>query len=384
LLSPEVFLQQYYIQDEQQLVEICQQLAQSPILAIDTEFVRTRTYYPKLGLLQVCNGEILALIDPVAIADLSPFWQLLANKNIRKVLHACSEDLEVFLRANCKPENLIDSQIMMAFLGHGLSMGYAAMIKHFTEVELDKSESRTDWLKRPLTERQLAYAQADVDYLMQVYPEIVEQLTQKQLLEHAFEETNKLINKKFTAPNEELLYLEVKQSWRLNAQQLNRLKHLAKWRYNQAKQRDLPLNFVVKEATLVALAQRDITNVGAMANIDGIDILDVRHQGKAMLAILRQAANDDANQYPTVIARLDQYPSYKGIYKQVKNFINEVAGKTGLTIEILASKKQINKFLSWHFNINNAKQCATDVDFLQGWRFELFGETLQKLAEQEF
>ena len=109
-------MQQLYIQDQASLEHLCQQLALAEVLTIDTEFVRTRTYYPNLGLLQVCDGKTAALIDPLAVDDLAPFWQLLTNANIRKVLHACSEDLEVFLScANCQPVNVIDSQIMMAF-----------------------------------------------------------------------------------------------------------------------------------------------------------------------------------------------------------------------------------------------------------------------------
>ena len=377
-------MQKLYIQDPQQLKEICHKLSKSSVLAIDTEFVRTRTYYPKLGLLQISDGKLLALIDPVALTDLAPFWALLTDPSICKVLHACSEDLEVFLQGHCKPINLIDSQIMMAFLGHGLSMGYAAMVKHFTDVELDKSESRTDWLKRPLTDKQLTYAEADVEYLIEIYPQVVELLIEKQLLDNAFEESAKLIEKKFKVIDEERLYLNIKQSWRLTRAQLNNLKFLAKWRYNLAKKRDLPLNFVVKEQTLILLAQYNPNNVGAMANINDIDILDVRHQGKAMLTVLQQAANNAQEQYPLPIVRLDQYPGYKGLYKKVKNFIAEVAEKTGLAIEILASKKQINKFLSWHFNLNNAQKNQQEVDFLQGWRFELFGQALQKLAQEQF
>ena len=162
-------LEKIYVENAQQLHQICQSYSQAPVLAIDTEFVRTRTLYAKLGLIQINDGKTLALIDPVAITDLTPVWQLMENPNIEKVLHACSEDLEVFLTAgNCRPVNLIDSQIIMAFLGHGLSMGYAAMIAHYTDIELDKSESRTDWMKRPLTEKQLKYAQADVEHLFKI------------------------------------------------------------------------------------------------------------------------------------------------------------------------------------------------------------------------
>lgn len=374
-----------YVQDHQTLVELCQQLAKSKVLAIDTEFVRTRTLYPKLGLLQVNDGKHLALIDPVAIDDLSPFWQLLSDGNICKVLHACSEDLEVFLTAgNCKPVNLIDSQIMMSFLGHGLSMGYAAMIQHFTGIELDKSESRTDWIKRPLTDRQLTYAQADVEYLFQVYPEILEQLISSGWLDAAKQETQMMIERKFTPVDDNALYRNVKMNWKLNPKQLNALKYLAAWRYQRAKQRDLPLGFVVKDNTLMAVAQSNPENVGMMTGLEGAETLDIRHQGKAMMSVLKQANVVDAVNYPKKIARLDEYQGYKQIFKSVKSFIVAEAEASGLAIENLASKKQINQFLTVHFKLNVDDLSLTNVDVLQGWRLPLFGENLQKFADNGF
>ncbi len=204
-------MQYQLVEDFLSLQNLCQQYSKASVLAIDTEFVRTRTLYPKLGLLQIFDGEQLALIDPVAIDDLSPFWQLLTNENIIKVLHACSEDLEVFLTsANCKPVNLIDSQIMMSFLGHGLSMGYAAMVEHFIGIKLDKSESRTDWMKRPLSLNQLNYASADVEHLFNIYPKLVAQTEQAGWLNYDKQENQLLIERKFNLMNEEQLYCQVK------------------------------------------------------------------------------------------------------------------------------------------------------------------------------
>jgi len=375
----------HYVQDQPALLAICQEYAQAELLAIDTEFVRTRTLYPKLGLLQVSDGKQLALIDPVIVEDLSPFWQLLTNKNITKVLHACSEDLEVFLNcANCKPENLIDSQIMMSFLGHGLSMGYAAMVKHYTGIELDKSESRTDWTKRPLTESQLNYAAADVEYLFEIYPRILEDITRAGWLDAAKQETQLLIERKYSPVDENQLYLNVKMSWRLSPVQLNLLKHLAIWRFQQAQKRDLPLGFIAKDNTLFALAQRNPKSVGAMASLEGVELLDVRHKGKAMLAVLKQANAVKAEDFPEKIKRLDEYPGYKQIFKKVKNFISDIADETGLGAENLASKKQINQFLSAYFNINQTSSLTNGVDILTGWRLELFGSRLQEFADNDF
>lgn len=387
-------MQYQLIEDEISLQKLCQQYNKAEVLAIDTEFVRTRTLYPKLGLLQIFDGKQLALIDPIAIDDLSPFWQLLTNENIVKVLHACSEDLEVFLTsANCKPVNLIDSQIMMSFLGHGLSMGYAAMVTHFTGIELDKSESRTDWTKRPLTQKQLDYASADVEYLFQLYPKLLTEIEQLGRLEYAKQETQLLIERKFTPIDENNLYRQMKMAYRLNAKQLNTLQHLARWRYQQAKKRDLPIGFVAKDHTLMAIAQHNPQSLDVMNKIQGAELLDIRHKGKAMLSIVKLALQTSENDYPQKINRLDEYPGYKQIFKTVKAFIVAIAEKNSLAIENLASKKQINQFLTWHFDVNNVRTLATEssceatasnVDFLIGWRNELFGQTLKAFAERDF
>jgi ribonuclease D len=373
------------IENQIELNELCEQLSLAKVLAIDTEFVRTRTLYAKLGLLQVSDGKQIALIDPLAIADLSPFWQLLTNASITKVLHAGSEDLEVFLTTgNCKPVNLIDSQIMMSFLGHGLSIGYAAMVKHFFEIELDKSESRTDWTKRPLTSRQLTYAGADVEYLFSLYPKLLVQLNQAGFLENAQQETQSLIDKKFTPIDDSQLYRNIKMNWRLNPKQLNSLKYLCQWRYHQAKTRDLPLGFVAKDTTLMALAQSNPDTINTMQQLEGIEKIDVRHQGKAMLVVLKQANQESADSYPESIMRLDEYPGYKQIFKQVKAFITEQSELHKVPLECLASKKQINQFLSWHFNINKAKELNHVVELLVGWRETLIGDALLSFAHNEF
>lgn len=373
------------IEDQNSLNNLCEQLAKAKVLAIDTEFVRTRTLYAKLGLLQVCDGEQLALIDPLAIDDLSPFWALLTNESITKVLHACSEDLEVFLTAgDCKPVNLIDSQIMMSFLGHGLSLGYAAMVKHYTDIELDKSESRTDWTKRPLTEKQLNYASADVDHLFSIYPRLLAELTEAGFLAYAQIETQSMIEKKFTPIIESEMYLNIKMSWRLNPKQLNSLKYLASWRFQQAKKRDLPIGFVAKDHTLMALAQSNPNSVSAMLALEGAEALDIRHKGKAMLAVLAQAEKAEVSSYPEKVNRLDEYPGYKQIFKKVKAFLITASEQNGLAIENVASKKQINQFLTWQFDLNGARNSTAKVELITDWRNELFGQALLDFAQQGF
>ncbi|XQW83694.1 ribonuclease D [Thalassotalea piscium] len=378
-------MQKQYINEQDDLVQLCQRLERSDVIMVDTEFVRTRTLYPKLGLLQVCNGEYLALIDPIAVDDLAPFWALIADESIEKVIHACSEDLEVFLtQANCRPKNLLDSQIMMSFLGHGLSLGYAAMVEHFLGITLDKSDSRTDWMKRPLSDSQISYAQADVEFLYQLYPQLKSQLQSTPWFEAAKQETELMIERKFTPIDPSQLYRNIKMSWRLNAQQLNLLKYLAIWRFEQAQKRDMPIGFIAKDVTLIGLAKANPKSLSAMASIEGVDRLDIRHKGKAMLAVLTMANDVDESDYPEKIIRLDEYPGYKQIFKKIKTFIADVAEKNQLTPENLASKKQINQFLTWHFKLSGECIAQEHVDILRNWRFDLFGEQLLSLSKDNF
>jgi len=374
-----------YIDTQPALNNLCEALNQSALLAVDTEFVRTRTLFPKLGLLQVNDGKSIALIDPIAVEDLTPFWQILSNENICKVLHACSEDLEVFLNnTDEKPQNIVDTQIMMSFLGHGLSMGYAAMIKHFTDIELDKSESRTDWTKRPLTEKQLTYAAADVDHLFNVFPKIQQAIEASGWLVAAQQETQRLIDKKYTPVDDETLYKQIKFAWKLNPKQLNLLKALAQWRYQQAKKRDLPIGFIAKDHTLVGVAKFNPKSINAMLQIEGVEMLDVKHKGKAMLTVLKHAEELSEQQYPDKIIRLDDYPGYKQAFKKVKNLVAKTSASSGQSPENLASKKQINQFLSWHYKHASAAEKALNVDVLQGWRADLMGEALNQLSKANF
>ncbi len=197
-----------------------------------------------------------------------------------------------------------------------------------------------------------------------------------------------LIERKFTPINEEQLYRQVKLAWRLNAKQMNNLQHLVKWRYQQAKMRDLPLGFVVKEHTLMAVAANNPQSLSAMSKLDGAEVLDIRHKGKAMLAVLKQASQVNEADYPQKIQRLDEYPGYKQTFKSVKSFINSLSEKHDLAIENLASKKQINQFLTWYYDLNEAKKLSSDTgaypDILTAWRNELFGQALQKFADNGF
>lgn len=239
-----------WIRDDASLAQQCREWRTQPYLALDTEFMRVDTFYPAAGLVQVGDGRQEWLIDPLLIQDWSPFAELLEDERVVKVLHACSEDLEVFLRlTGSLPVPLFDTQLAAAYLGMAHSMGYSKLVKEVLDIDLPKDETRSDWLQRPLTEMQMRYAADDVQHLAQVYLALDARLSEEKrawLLEDGAELVANLCRE--SDPRE--AYREVKLGWRLRPQQLAVLRELCAWREEQARLRNRPRNHVLRERTL--------------------------------------------------------------------------------------------------------------------------------------
>lgn len=358
------------------LEQVCLQAREADVVMLDTEFVRTRTYYPQLGLIQLFDGETLSLIDPVALDEMTPFVDLLKDTSVLKVLHACGEDLEVFQNAfGCTPTPMVDTQIMAAFLGHGLSTGFAALVSEFVGVDLDKSESRTDWLARPLSQKQLDYAAADVYYLLPMYNKLLDKVTEAGWWDAAKQESALQVAKRIRPSEPEKAYLDIKGAWQLKPNQLAILKPLATWRLKEAIKRDLALNFVFKEQDLWAVARFALKNPKDMEK-EGFDIRSVRRHGAKLSSIVKLAEHTPEEEYPAVVERLMDFPGYKQIFKVLKDEVKLASEKSGLATEFLASKKQLNQMLSWVWKHKRNPEKLPDV--MQGWRLELLGVHLDK------
>ncbi|RIC42311.1 ribonuclease D, partial [Escherichia coli] len=210
------------------LASLCEAVRAFPAIALDTEFVRTRTYYPQLGLIQLFDGEHLALIDPLGITDWSPLKAILRDPSITKFLHAGSEDLEVFLNVFGElPQPLIDTQILAAFCGRPMSWGFASMVEEYSGVTLDKSESRTDWLARPLTERQCEYAAADVWYLLPITAKLMVETEASGWLPAALDECRLMQMRRQEVVAPEDAWRDITNAWQLRTRQLACLQLLA-------------------------------------------------------------------------------------------------------------------------------------------------------------
>ncbi|MCA2015506.1 ribonuclease D [Vibrio tritonius] len=362
-----------------ELERICAAARETDVVMLDTEFVRVRTYYPQLGLIQLYDGENASLIDPLAITDMTPFVALLKDTAVLKVLHACGEDIEVFFNEfGCVPTPMVDTQIMAAFLGYGLSTGFAALVKEFVGVELDKSESRTDWLARPLTAKQLDYAAADVFYLMPIYDALRTKVEQAGWLEAAWQESELQCIKRTRVTDPEKAYLDVKGAWQLTPKELAALKPLATWRHQEAIKRNLALNFVLRENEMLSIARELLRTPKAMEEA-GVDAHAIRRHGAKLAAIVKDSLTIPADEYPEAIVPLMDYPGYKQLFKQLKDIVKAAAESKGLASEFVASKKQINQLLSWVWK--KERDPAKLPDVMQGWRLALVGDKLNQKVQ---
>ena len=250
------------------LAQCCQHALAQPVIALDTEFVRTRTFYPALGLVQLYDGQQTSLIDPLTITQWQPFIELLTAPNVMKLLHAGSEDLEIFWHEfGVVPTPFVDTQIAASFSGYPLSTGYAKLVFDKLGIELDKSETCTDWIARPLSQQQCYYAAADVYYLLPMATQLLADVDTADRLAAVKEESAALAEKRSQTQDVELAYLDIKNAWQLEGQQLVALQKLATWRVNYAKRKNLALNFVVREENLFAVAQKLPSDAAELAEL---------------------------------------------------------------------------------------------------------------------
>lgn len=365
-----------WIDTNEQLAAVCEEAKKANAIALDTEFIRTRTYYPILGLIQLYDGKQVSLIDPTTISDFSPFVSLLADKNTVKVLHACSEDLEAFEHQFKQlPEPMLDTQIMAGFAGIGISMGFAKLVSHYLEIELDKGASRTDWLARPLTNEQLQYAAADVWYLLPIYEKLSGVLEKSNWLNAVKEECETISAKIKRSEDKTKAYKNIANAWRLNQQELAILQVLAKWRIDEAEKRDLALNFVVKEANLFQIAKIQPKHTSQL--LEFMHPNEVRIHGKKILWLVEQGKAVQPELYPKLIKRLIDEKGYKYNMQLMLQKLAEIR-PLDLAPELVASKRQLNQLFKWFIDGRSQEKMP---ELLIGWR-KLFGEQLLSVLLQ--
>lgn len=362
----------HYIDDSPGLERVAAACREVPAVAIDTEFARTSTYYPIVGLIQIFDGKDCFLIDPLAIDDLTPLADILKDEKILKVFHACSEDLEVFSYAlNAMPRPVFDSQIACAALGIGFSVGYQAMVEHFLSITVPKDQTRSDWLARPLTTEQLDYAALDVVHLLEIYEMQMDMLDRRGRLEWVEAEAQMLGQDIPTQAPPDNWYLKVKGLWQLSRSQLNLLKVLCSWRETAARDLDLPRNRVVDQKALLAIVKDGLTTRQALQSTAGMTSKQVRKYGDQILQLQEEANLIPESDYPPLVTRADAPINNKKL-KRLKEVVEQQAKSLEVSPELLTKRRHLEKLIR---SEDNAGRYHLPEE-LGGWRQAVIGDLL--------
>lgn len=361
-----------YVASDAQLSEALDALGDAGDIAIDTEFMRRNTYYPEIALLQMCTDDHAWLVDPLKIQDLDSLRALLIDPARYKVLHSCSEDLEVFRHwLGVLPTPLIDTQRAAALLGESFGLGYRALVETLVGVELEKGETRSDWLKRPLTDSQCHYAAQDVLQLVPAWSDLCTRAEAQGrmgwILEEGEDALRSLIDRDTNS------YRRVKSSGRLDRRQLETLRRLCDWREARARQVDKPRGWIVDDKACVAIAQAKPADYEALAALDVLPSSVLRRQGEALVACVAEAQKtDDADLPAAPLGSLGG--AQRDLLKQLRKASRVRAEALAVAPEILLSGADMELL------IHEAQGKAIEAPKRwQGWRREAIVEPLREL-----
>ncbi|MBN9089226.1 MAG: ribonuclease D [Reyranella sp.] len=357
----------------EELAAFCKPLAKAEFIAVDTEFMRERTYWPKLCLAQVAGPEEAAAIDALADGiDLSPLDELMANPNVLKVFHAARQDLEIFyLRMNKVPEPLFDTQVAAMVCGHGEAASYESLATKLAKARIDKSSRFTDWSRRPLSERQITYAISDVTHLRVVYEALKRQL----------EKTGRFswIAEEMAVLNEPGTYrADPEQAWRrlkprgASPRLLGTLKEVAAWRERTAQRIDIPRQRLLRDEQLLEIASHSPKSIEELALTRGLGRgFAEGWQGREILDAIDKARKLPEAQLPNRERPPEQLRAPGAVVDLLRTLLRLKAEQADVAARLVASADEIDRLAAG----------KRDLHVLHGWRNEIFGKDAVALLE---
>lgn len=367
-----------WVTETAELERLCERWSQQAAIAVDTEFMRSTTFFPIAALFQVGDGQGCYLLDPLSIDDFSAFTAIMTNPEVTKVLHSCSEDMEVFQTfLGITPSPVFDTQLAAAIAGKGFSLGYARLVEVMLGMEVPKSETRSDWLQRPLSQPQLQYAALDVAYLLVVYGLLLKQLKESDRLSWVEADCADLVAQAEQGIDYDQMYLKIKSAWKLNRPQLATLQALTAWREEQARERDIPRNRLIKERALWDMARYQPTELKQIAGLEGMTARTLNADGEHLLAIIAEQRQKPVAECPERLPK-PLPPEQGGLMKALKQYTRETADKLVIAPEVLVRKKDYEDLI--RSGMENRDYSLNDR--LSGWRREVVGQGLLEIARQ--
>ena len=360
----------------QELAAFCSAHADTEFVTVDTEFMRERTYWPKLCLVQLGGPEQIVAVDPLAKdIDLTPMFELMANPKVMKVFHAARQDVEIFFNLTGKvPTPMFDSQVAAMVCGFGDSASYETLAGQLAGAKVDKSSRFTDWSNRPLTEKQIEYALGDVSHLRKVYVKLRERLEKTGRAEWVREEMEELTASSTYNVDPQEIWRRFK--WRADKPRLRAiLRELAAWREREAQRLNVPRNRVVRDEALMEIAYHPPANGHDLSRIRGLSTgFGDSRQGKEILEAVARANALPIEQCPTGDARRILPNGIGPVMDLLKVLLKQVCEEHDVASKLIANVDDLESI---------AADDNADVPALQGWRLELFGNLALALKRGE-
>ncbi len=361
------------ITEQSALKEFCASLKGCEFITVDTEFLREKTYYPKLCLIQIGDPEgRAAAIDPIDTdLDLAPVFDLLFDEGILKIFHAARQDLEIFFNLTGKVVHpFFDTQIAAMVCGYGDSIGYEALVNNITGGSLDKSVQYTNWAHRPLSKKQIDYALGDVTHLVKIYQHLAAELEKRGRVSWVFEEEAILEDPATYDVDHDAMWTKIKVK-SPKPKTLAVLRALAAWREKRAQDKDIPRSWVMRDETLADMAAQmpgDVKGLKKIRNMSGE--LAEGHVGKALLKIIGEAQETSSDEWPNKRKRVPLSASASARVEMLKLLLKLQSAEHGVASKLIASADDLEAL---------AQDENADVAATKGWRAKVFGDEAKEM-----
>lgn len=363
-----------YIDNPDALSELCERLAGAPWLALDTEFIRERTYHARLCLVQIASPDLIACIDPLALPNLDALRPILQAPETVKILHAAHQDLEIFYQLNgIVPTPVFDTQIAAALLGLGEQIGYGRLVSDMVGIDLEKGHARTDWAQRPLEPEQIRYAADDVRYLGEIYIAHRERLDALGRGDWLQEDFLRLSDPASYVVDPQAQWTRLRGIQHLHGRQLCAAQALAAWREEQARNANRPRRWMLADDVLVDLARRMPRDRTALARIRGLPERALERHGAVILDLLNRARERPESECPRPAERIILSPMQEALADLLMATLRLEAERQAISPAMLATRRELERLAKGDH----------DLPVLRGWRARLVGDTLRAVSSGE-
>jgi ribonuclease D len=364
-----------YVKTKEQLAVLCEQVKKATWLALDTEFLREKTYYSKFCLLQIATPEWVVCVDPLELPHLNDLFETISSPDIVKVFHSCHQDLEIFYQLTGKvPGPIFDTQVAAPLLGYQDNPGYAMLVSSLLNVNLNKAHTRADWSKRPLSEAEIQYAADDVIYLCQIYQIMLKKLAALGRSDWLKQDFIELENPNNYQVLPRQAWLKIRGKNKLTAKQLSIVQALAEWRETTAQMENRPKTWLLRDELIFDIAKLQPETVTDLSGIRNINERTVSRYGQKLCEIISEAKNKEPTPSKEKDRAVKKSQQHEAILDILTALVRVRAEENALNPTILATRKDLEILL---FNGED------DCPLLHGWRYAMAGKELAGLLKGE-